>query len=202
MHYTPESLRHTRNPGLLVYLHGDGESALSALTYRLERDFRAVAEEKGMVVIAVQAYQGFRLVNEYGKYAYDDCKNTVDAILLAHKIWGVNPWETYLVGYSAGGPGAVLIARSELRPVIRAVNLWCAPFNIYALIPNLYTAQAPVRLVSNAGDPNYTLSFPYWQHYLSAYGHSVEAVLETHLSGHQFDAQSVQNAVDWMMQLP
>jgi len=202
VHYTPESLKQTANPGLLVYLHGDGESALSALKSRIERDFKAVAEEKGLVVIGVQAYQGFRLVNEYGKYTYDDYYNTVDAILLAHKTWGVNPYETYIAGYSAGGPGAVLIARSELRPAIRAVNIWCAPFNIYALIPNTYTSQAPIRLVSNTGDPNYSVSFPYWQHYLAEYGHSVESVTETHITGHQFDAQSVQNAVEWMMQLP
>ncbi|MGE0083963.1 MAG: hypothetical protein AB7S75_06030 [Desulfococcaceae bacterium] len=202
-YYTPESLNQTTNPGLMVYLHGDGESSRTALTARLERDFKTVADEKGLVVIAVQANNlGFRLVNEYGKYTYNDYYNTVDAILLAHKTWGVNPYETYVTGYSAGGPGAVLIARSELRPAIRAAVIWCAPFNIYALIPNLYKSQAPVRTVSNTGDPNYSVSFPYWHSYLSQYGHTVEAVTETHISGHQFDGRSVRNAVDWMMQLP
>jgi len=201
-YYTPESLKQTLNPGLLVYLHGDGEISLSTLKSRIERDFRTVAEEKGLVVIGVQAYQGFRIVNAYGNYTYDDYYNTVDAILLAHKTWGVNPYETYITGYSAGGPGAVLMSRGELRPAIRAVNLWCAPFNINALIPNSYKSQAWVRLVSNTGDPNYSVSFPYWQYSLAEYGHTVESVTETHISGHQVDGQSVRNAVERMMQLP
>ncbi len=52
-YYTPESLGQTANPGLLVYLHGDGETSLTALKSRVENDFKAVADEKGMVVIAV-----------------------------------------------------------------------------------------------------------------------------------------------------
>lgn len=202
-YYTPESIRQTPNPGLLVYLHGDGESALSTLRTRIERDFKAVSEEKGLVVIGVQANNlGFRMVDSFGKYMTEDYYNTIDAILLAHKKWGINPYETYITGYSAGGPGAVMLARGEMKPAIRAAVIWCAPYNAYAMIPNSYTSQVPVRLVSNSGDPNYSLSFPYWQYFLPAYGHELEALAESHISGHQFDKQSVRDAVEWMLRLP
>ena len=213
-YYTPENLSGQLNPGLLVYLHGDGESSLSTLTSRIERDFKQIAEENGLVVIAVQANNlGFQMVDAYGKYMTDDYYNTIDAILLAHQTWGVNPYETYITGYSAGGPGAVMITRGELKPAIRAVNIWCAPYNAYAMIPNNDNSQTPIRIVSNIGDGNYYSwnqmsgangngSFGYWQNFLTSKGHPIESVTEQHISGHQFDDQSVRDAVERMLDLP
>lgn len=206
VYYAPESIKNMLDPGILVYLHGDGESAVSTLAQRIQSDFKAVADEKGLLVIAVQAnHLGFQMVDSTGHYMTDDYYNTLDAIILAYQTWAVNPGKTYITGYSAGGPGAVMISRSELKSNIRAAAIWCAPYNAYALIPNSYKTQVPIRVVSNPGDGNYDPpvgngSFGYWQYFLPGYGHSVEAVVETHISGHQFDAASVRDACGWMME--
>lgn len=209
VYYCPETLN--ENPGLLVYLHGDGESNPYVLMTRLEQNFKAVADEKGLVVIAVIANNpGFRMVDSTGHYVTDDYYNTIDAIRLSYKTWAVNPYRTYLTGYSAGGPGAVMIARSEIRQNIRAANVWCGPYNAYSLIPNDYSTQVPVRVVSNSGDGNYYSafqqygamgngSFGYWQTFLKKAKHQIEVLDDTHIYGHQFDTQSVREACEWML---
>jgi hypothetical protein len=209
VYYCPQALN--ENPGILVYLHGDGESNPYVLMTRLEQDFKAIADEKGLVVIAVVANNlGFRMVDSTGHYMTDDYYNTIDAIRLSYKTWAVNPYKTYLTGYSAGGPGAVMMSRSEIRQNIRAANLWCGPYNAYALIPNDYSTQVPIRVVSNSGDGNYYSSFQqfgamgngsfgYWQIFLKKARHQIEVVDDTHIYGHQFDSQSVREACEWML---
>ncbi len=212
VYYAPASLAGKRNPGLLVYLPGDGESDLFSMKRRLERDFRAVADAEGLLVLGVQPNgRGFQIVDGNGKYQTDDYYNTVDAILAAHRTWAVNPYRTYVTGYSAGGPGAVMISRGQLKPRVRAVNIWCAPYNVYALIPGEDESQVPVRVVSNPGDGNYYSffqyfraggngSFGYWQDFLSRAGHPVTPVEESHISGHQYDTESVHNALKWLLE--
>lgn len=212
VYHAPASLATRRNPGLLVYLPGDGESAVDSMAFRLERDFAEVAESEGLLVIGIEPNgRGFQIVDAGGRYQTDDYYNAVDAIRLAHRTWAINPYRTYLTGYSAGGPGAVMLARGELRPWVRAVTIWCAPYNVHALIPNDWDRQVPVRVVSNPGDPNYYSffqvagaggngSFGYWPYFLSVVGHPVEPITETRISGHRYDARSVRDALNWMLE--